>query len=686
MGKRFLAVLLSMVVVVCALKSDVINVYAAVPEDYTEEYTEPEEADFEGISIEKSETEIDETEALLTEQDKIIEETEEDNAEPVEFIEDFSESTEEIKDVSGDESFNDEPSVSDNNVEILSLKEGEELVLDEEEDTAELFLATKMITAAVPSGAVVSIEDGGETDEDALMKSITASVIDSEGNATALDESSETIMSLYDTIKVVYTFKEPLIINMPGAKINNKIEGCHVVAGQHYKLPSIPSICTRPEGYEIEVKNDEKSLGVLRIDAEGNAVLEVSDSFTEMETATDSYAGFELALNLTKEANGDVDRYELVFGHTSYTVRIREFMPQGPKVSKTASDVDSEGNITWTVTLTNADKPIEYTDGYSITDTFSAGQDYVEGSLCVAGGETLAAVTEGNTISWNYKDNTASKVTSFQYKTHLDLVSLTKDLNVNDTVKKEVSNNVTITAPATEDYDALSITAKADKEVSKTVSKWVDKSGTDVDATGKATWTIVVTNNGFTFKNVVLHDKIVADSGVVIAMENLVVKDSYGNDVSFTEDTTDGIHSIHFTDDMTGDAVYTVTYDTVIQNYARYLKENHSVPTNAAWLSYEYEMFGTGEWMPVEGPGVETYFTGSGMLAKGAIEKTAAGVDKVNHTMDWLVEVNGNEQDLTGVSVIDAIPDGQDFVEIKDVMVAGAAAPADAYTVDSSDA
>lgn len=726
MGKRILAVLLSMVVVFCVLKNDVISVYAADPDSNFEEHASTEE-----ILINEDEI----AEPSVTSTDETIEETQEETlkaANPGDSADVSSddETTFAAGDISSNEPADMEPSASDNDVSDNSVSDGgvsdndvsdndisgnavsstdgtsesqnslavisidrlnelnEEDIDSEKLDFAELILSSKMLTSAGTQGVVVSLEDedGSKvSDENALIKSMTVTIEDSEGNIKPLDDSTDTVISLEDKIKVTYNFNEPLHINPAGKKINDKVPGFHVVAGQHYKVPSIPKICARPEGYVIDVKSDDRILGHLSIDADGNAVLQISDTFTELETAMGAYAGLDLSLELDKDADGDIEQYELVFGQKTYTVKVSEFMPQPPKVSKTASSVDADGNITWTVTLKNDEKPIEYADGYTFTDTFGEGHEYVKDSLKLVGGDSITPEQGTGSISWQYKNNTPSDTISFTYKTHIDFLALSKDSNEDGTIDKELTNNVKVSAPKGEDYDALSISATATSEVSKPISKWVDKSGTDVDSTGKATWTIVVNNNGFTLKNVVLHDKIIADSGVVIEMDNISVVDSHGNTVDYTETTEDGVHKIKFTEGMPGDAVYTVTYDTAIQNFSKYLKENHNIPRNEAWLTYEYEAYGTGEPVAVKGPGVGTEFTGSGMKLKAAVKKSAAGVDKVNHTMDWLVEVNSNKQNLKDVVLTDAIPAGHSFVEVKDVKIESAPAASGDYSVDDTD-
>lgn len=510
--------------------------------------------------------------------------------------------------------------------------------------------------------AVVSIEDKaageGETDPNALIEAFSVTV----GGKPLKDLKK---ISASDTISVVYNFRKHLVINPEGSSW----EDYGIKAGHRYPLPSIPKECAKGRT-PVDVKGGTLKLGVIEFDADGNATLVVDSSFTEMQDANNALAGFDLQLDLSGSSVNDDGSFVLKFGDDSFDIKVAEYCPQPPKVAKTASNLDADNNITWTVTVTNDAKPIDYKDGIILKDTFSEGQAYVEGSLEDGAGNKITPTASGSTITWSHNDDTASKVTTYKYKTHIDFLALTKDENANKTVNKSVSNKIQATAPAAAngDYDALDYSTQASSSVSKTVNEWVHKEGTEVDKDGKATWTVTVRNNEFTLKNVVLHDEIVADDGIEIVMSDIKVTDSKGN-VAFTDKMNGSVHDIAFTDVMKGNAVYTVTYTTQIKDYAAFLKRNHSVPKNNAWITYEYDATGKDGWVNVKGPTVETSFKGKNLMSDAAIRKSAAGIDRVNHQMDWLVTINNNEQDLEGVYVIDDLPEGNTYVTIKDVKI-----------------
>ena len=289
--------------------------------------------------------------------------------------------------------------------------------------------------------AVVSIEDNTADpskviEPQDLIESVSVTVGGKEFSKTSPNKISKD-----DKIKVIYTFKEPLVVSKSGKTSSG--DGYYVKAGDSYELPPIPAELANPSGYKINVENGGKILGEITVDATGKAVLKIADasSFTDpYTTATEVSASLDLELNADVKADTTKDSYDLTIGGNTYKIKIDEFSAKPPTVKKTASDIDADGNVTWTVTLTNAAKPIDYASGYSIKDTFGKGQNYVEGSFTADDGSSITPTASGSTISWNYTNNSASNVVKFTYKTHVDFVALTKDTNKSDTVKKEVSS------------------------------------------------------------------------------------------------------------------------------------------------------------------------------------------------------------------------------------------------------
>ncbi len=513
---------------------------------------------------------------------------------------------------------------------------------------------------------VVSVEDieAGSTeeiDENALIDSIKI-YKNNDPNDTITNNSS---VSLKDKINVSYVFKDVTVApkNMP---IPDTGEDIIVVRpGETYKIPGIPDICDTPN--DISVHSGDVILGKVTF-KNGEAFLKIED-FDEPTDATDAEAGFDLQLNLDEEADKDQDSYELAFGtKAKVTIKIDEFTPKPPTVEKTKSELDDEGKITWTVTVKNASNPIQYADGYTFKDEFSEGQDYVKDSFKITKGSGAVTPTNsGNTLTWKYTNNEPDSVTQFEYKTAIDIIALTKNATEDSVVNKTVSNKVSVTSPAGNDYDKLNISDSESQEVSRAVKSWVTKTGSKVNANGEADWKVVIQNNGFTLKNLVLTDTIKVADGVNVTVSNLTVQDASNNNVDYSLETDGGVQIIKFKKAMSGNAQYTITYRTKIEDFETYIKKNYPVPENSANITYDYESAGTQKDVHVVGPTISKPFEGDFIHAKAAIEKSAGKVDLVNHTITWNVVVNRSKQDLENVKIIDTLPDGLDFVGISSV-------------------
>lgn len=536
--------------------------------------------------------------------------------------------------------------------------------------------------------AVVSIEDHEADDTLAVNEGDLVESVALRLNGKELSTSEVNDISINDEIEVVYNFQPEVVITNDG-KFNKAFDGYYVKRNNTYLLPSMPKELCDNVDRSIVIENEAGGVshrfGTFTYAPDGKTTILIDDGQTDPYiVATDAKAQFKLKLNNDVKAHNDKYAYELVFGSKKYKINITEYKPKEPEVSKSASEISADGNITWTVTLTNNDNPVDYTEGYTFKDTLGEGHTYVPDSFKSLNGDTVTPTVSGNTISWVYKDNTKSKTIKFQYDTHVDFVALTKDKNENTTVYPKVKNGVKVTAPKGEGYDALEISASVTKQLSKTVAMWVDKVCTSkVNADGESEWKITIRNNGFNLKNVILHDKITVDSGEKITITGVNVDP----DVAKTDVTPTYKNSLDLKfDTMSGDAVYTITYKAKIDDFENYLKENHNIPTNKAWIEYEYETPGIGDgWTKVpKGPSITAEFKGGGVTEKAAIHKKADGTNPADHTLTWTVEVNKNTQNLEEVKVTDIIPSDQEYVEIKDVKINNSDATGK-YTLDVID-
>ncbi|MCR4831683.1 MAG: hypothetical protein K5883_09565, partial [Pseudobutyrivibrio sp.] len=313
--------------------------------------------------------------------------------------------------------------------------------------------------------------------------------------------------------------------------------------------------------------------------------------------------------------------------------------------------------------------PIEYVDGYTFTDTFGDGQDYVAGSFKINESDSDKASINGSKLSWTYKDNDAAAVNTFTYQTKMDILANLSKNNNGGKASATVQNKVEVTAPAGEGYKELEISDSASSTFNKNIVKWIDKEGGEVNANGVASWTVTVQNNGFDVYDVILTDKIVADSGVEITISDLKVVDGSGNEVTMPSGKysyASNTQTFNF-GEMSGTKKYVVTYKTKIENFGTYLKENHAVPKNEATITYKYKK-GNGEEVVIpKGPTVGKDFENELLDPKAAIGKVAAGYDASTHTIKWNVTVNKSKQTLTNVKVTDILPKDNKFESISNI-------------------
>lgn len=505
-------------------------------------------------------------------------------------------------------------------------------------------------------------------------------------------------LSLNDTLSVKYLFKTPIAI-IPSADADLDELGASdedkklmVVTGEEYSLPAIPEVC-KLAGSEIKVyftgDEGQEEFGTITIN-NGSAVFKVTYVPDGLAHAKNAYAGFDLQLDdnaLSSQSNNN-GVYILDFGDLgSYTVKVDEYKLNEPIVNKTGEkDVDAEGNptgyINWTVTLTNdSDRPISY-EGYTFTDTMDKDQTYKAGSLKLKGESVNPTST--SPLTWTYTGDDISdkgKTLAYTYQTYVDTLGLVSKTNVEskETVSANATNKVKVTGKSnSEGYSDLSINSDEVKiPMDVKLDSWIAKTGSSIDSDGNTTWTVNIKNNGFTLYKLHLIDTITPDSlsnakRVTIDLKDVTVKDgatTLNKDTDYTYTYENNVLDIAFTNPMAGaNKEYVVTYKTQILNYDKYLKENHGIPSNKAKITYEYDKNGIIE--NTGSPEVgKNFFEKKESTYKASIEKTAAGVDYVNHQMNWLIQVNKNKQPLTGVSIEDAIPKGQKFVGISNVKI-----------------
>ncbi len=520
-------------------------------------------------------------------------------------------------------------------------------------------------TILTPFNTVYADEENIRTD---FIKEITVSkVVD--GKEVALD-ADHAVLSLNDTIKIAYSFNE-LHLN----PINDVSEGV-IETGATYQLPSLPSLFNLPSDSITITFEDDEELGTITFDDTGKTYFTVTYEADGAADITSAYAGFEITLKADSFEDESQETYSFSINEKEYTIKLSDHMPKEPTLTKTASKIDSDGLITWTVTLDKDDsKSIAY-DSYSFHDDFGSEQTYVADSFTVVSGNTsIEPTVDETTISWAYPESEENTLV-FTYQTKVDLLALLSETNEESTLSLSVGNDINVSAH-NETYGDLSLNTSATVSIDKPVKKWVDKNGSSVDADGVATWSVVIQNNGFTLNNVTLYDELSFDDGVSITRSNIKVVNKNNEEVTFTP-SDDGNTMILSLGDMAGDECYTLTYTTTIADFTNYLKENHKVPNNSAYVTYTYPS-GDGTPVSVTPPKVTKNFTGTNMIPKAALSVKGSGVDVANRTLTWDISVNSSKQDITGAILTNTLAEHNEYVEITDFQIDGEEANIDDY-------
>ncbi len=534
--------------------------------------------------------------------------------------------------------------------------------------------------------AVVSIEDNAadstqEIDETALVESVSYTV-----NGEEITENSE--VSLNDKFGVTYTFNSPIYLNYDD---DSQEEGnIYISSGNTYKLPGIDATAfdlSSIGSITVYLNDGSTVLGTATVDTDGTVTLYITcESILEIYDLTLS---FEFGLNTDSDSIKNAQTYELAIPgtDTSVTLSISENQPQAPTVTKTASSIDDDDNITWTVTITNDANPITYDNGYTFIDTFSDNQSYVEGSFAVnstAVTDNLTVDTTDGTLTYTFTNNEADSITYITYKTHVDFITAGSTQNGN--ISLTVTNNANLYD--TDDTTTAIASASVEKEVSKTLSSWISKSGGSLDSDGIAEWQITVDTNGYSMRNLTVYDVLSTDTSTTMNLlpDTIVVTDTVnGTETTLTAETDYEIVTTAGTSEngkaytwylrfigtdyvVSGDHTYTITYSTQIEDYTSFLQTNHTtIPSNYAFLEYEYYYTGTGSWVLLAGPTLDKIgVSGTGVTTKAAIEKSCVSFNPATQEITWQVVANKNYQKITNATVTELIGDGQEFVSVSD--------------------
>ena len=560
-------------------------------------------------------------------------------------------------------------------------------------------------TTHFSSYAIVSYETATEentVDETALIDSVKLLL-----NGDEI--SSDSTVSLNDELTIKYIFKSPLSLNYSEDAMNDE-NAVYLSSGNTYALPSIdPDIFSIQNelGFTAYLSDQTTKFGDVTIDTDGNVKLYVTyENLTEVYDVV-----FGVAFTLNAESVGSKEEFAITLPGGSddqiLTVKISENQPAEPKITKEKSELDEDSNILWTVTVTEAENPVNYVNGYTVIDTFDSNQSYVEGSFKCNGieiskdDENLDIGDSNNTITYSFDSGSTTIIT---YKTHVDFLSSGSTQN-NGAITLPIENTATLYDKANLESPITSATVE-DSVSSAELKQFITKNGGELkydssNNTGVASWTITVNSNGYSYQNLTLYDVISSYDDYTMKLDESSVKvTENGTELVAGTDyeigTTSGSSDIGQTaytwklvfledgnNQIKKDHTYTITYNTIIENYTEFLQTNHStLPNNYAFLEYEYDYTGNGNYKPLKGPTLSKIsVTGTSVATNAAIDIEFKDYYNATHELTWNVVVNKNRQSITNAVVEEILGDGQEFVRVSDAVIS-TEDTSENYTID----
>ncbi|MDD3368572.1 MAG: hypothetical protein PHP50_06725 [Lachnospiraceae bacterium] len=489
----------------------------------------------------------------------------------------------------------------------------------------------------------------------------------------------------------------------------------YVIKEKKYTLTTIPNQLKLPTGTSIEwpAQAQGVTFGTAKAEADGDGALVVSltiNSDFAQSYLDNAYVGVTVQFN--EDKLGGLEEQALTFSNPATTINanVTDYAKKNPIMEK--NGVYSDGEITWTVGITNDSNPVIYgTDGKPalvFKDSFSDNQEYVEGSFKIGTGHNddvepsdasinlsvdadglaytydAASFKTANPIFANKDLNEPGGVTFFTYKTRpteAAFKSLLTEKMVNGGtyyLASKDGSDMTFTNQAGL-YEAGMTTPVCQKNATVTENVKLysfQKEATNVDSSnGTITWQITVDTNGFYFKNVKIYDKM-ADapkmnflSSTVSANINAipVLAPVVTENVENSSGTTAQGNAYSWYYDI-GDlnGQYIITYQTQIDNYEQYLQTNQKKPSNTAWMEFDWQYKGAGDNATITNIGVPGFSQSADAISNSVISKKCTGYDPVTHQFTWEVTVNENKIALTNVKVRELVQPGQNLVKKAD--------------------
>ena len=544
----------------------------------------------------------------------------------------------------------------------------EDTVVDEssDEESTDDTIATTETTTTTTS---VSELLGDEAVDEGLLSESKAETSENEGNTTEIKVSSvemymndKKLETSTDAIEITSGTEFKAVYTFPDLILNTSDEGSLQKGITYTVKPSIAGIkqFNLTDTITADVKDDDNGTvyGVITVTPnEDKDEATMTFTPTSVVVGTLSNLKFEISFKLDTTSNTSSSRERVVFpdGNT-YSFILTDLVATPPTLSIEGSLSSSDNTVAdWTVKITNAATPQTYSDGYTVKIKLSDGEKYVEGSSSVDG---VQYDSTNNILSFkiNSPSTVSNDVTTITYKTTSEF-PLTETIigNNDETIEATLVDTANLVDSSNTKINQEA--ASAEVTVSKTLSKWMEKTGGTVSSDGTVEWTVTVQNNGYSLKDVVLYD---AFDNTMSLVENSVKVSKSGATASFVSGTysSKAYNWSVKIGDMSGSETVTITYKTQIKDYSEYQKQNHATkPSNSAWISYTYD-FGSEEG-PFTGPTVSKE---ASVNQQSGIKIEGAGVDVSTHELTWKVTVNAGYQTVSGITVLDMIPAGQEYV------------------------
>ncbi len=475
-------------------------------------------------------------------------------------------------------------------------------------------------------------------------------------------------VSLSDEFYVKYNLKE---LTYAGSDEDGS-SGELIKAGDKFELPSVPmEYFSRISNEKIKVplgKGGSQTFGLVSFEGD-KTYFTVEYEGVEGEGITNAEFGYSIKFDESKLETKSEIKIPM-FGGSDLDITIAENVPSHPVIEKTGAVNGDE--ITWTIVVRPQKVPIENENGYTLIDTLEGEQHFKEASFKVDGVDATPDIN-GMTLTYKFTMPDKTKPVTIEYKTVAEVFNK-ETSKTNGDAKVTATNKAQLYANGEGEVTELVSEASDTQSVSKTFKEWITKEGGAISKNGIMSWTIIVRNNGYSLKDVTVHDIFEQDGETTMLLTDDAGNKTDSVSVDGTETkvettgarTGDGeLWSLNL-GTLTGEQKKIITYHTEIKDYAIFKRTNHkALPINKAYVTYTYD-FGKGPGK-IEGPTVNKSATGAETNA--AIEKTFRGYDAKNRILTWTVRANKNKETLHYVEIKETPGEGQSIYSIKDIKV-----------------